>query len=255
MRLGDLLGAWRHRRFQRRLAAPRLLRAFADAHPDAFFVEIGSNDGEQHDHLRPFIVGRSWRGIMVEPVPHVFERLRRNYGAIERVTLENAAIADRDGTIPFFYPAAETDLTGLPDWYDGIGSLSREAVVGHARHIPDIEQRLVREEVECLTYASLCARHGVARVDLLVIDTEGHDREILRTLDLTGQRPRLIVYEHFHLSPHDRGDAREQLERAGYETLEEGFDTFALDPRDDALTSTFRGLTPGVPGVSTEDEA
>jgi FkbM family methyltransferase len=191
---------------------------------------------------------------MVEPVPHVFERLRRNYGAIDRVTLENAAIADRDGTIPFYYPAAEADPTGLPDWYDGIGSLSREAVVGHARHIPDIERRLVREEVECLTYASLCARHGVARVDLLVIDTEGHDREFLRTLDLTGERPRLIVYEHFHLSPEDRSAARAQLERAGYETLEEGFDTFALDPRDDALTTTFRGLTPGVPGVSSEDE-
>jgi FkbM family methyltransferase len=251
----NLLGAWRHRRFQRRLAAPRLLRAFADAYADAFFVEIGSNDGEQHDHLRPFILGRAWRGIMVEPVPHVFERLQRNYGAIGRVTLENAAIADRDGTIPFFYPVPEPDLTGLPDWYDGIGSLAREAVVGHARHIPDIEARVVRDEVECLTYASLCARHGIARVDLLVIDTEGHDREILRTLDLSGERPRLIVYEHFHLSPADRGAAREQLERAGYETLEEGFDTFALDPLDDALTATFRGLTPGVRGVSKDDEA
>lgn len=255
MRVPDLLGAWRHRRFQRRLAAPRLLRAFADAYPDAFFVEIGSNDGEQHDHLRPFILEGRWRGIMVEPVPHVFERLRRNYGALERVTLENIAIADHDGTLPFFYPAAESDLTGLPDWYDGIGSLSREAVVGHARHIPDIEARVVREEVECLTYASLCARHGVARVDLLVIDTEGHDAVILRSLDLGGERPRLIVYEHFHLPADERRAAREQLERAGYETLEEGFDTFALDPRDDALTSTFRGLTPGVPGVSTEDEA
>ncbi len=253
------MGVWRglqHRRFQRRLAAPKLLRAFADAYPEAFFVEIGSNDGEQHDHLRPFILARAWRGIMVEPVPHVFERLRRNYGAIERVALENAAIADRDGTLPFFYPAPPeaAELERLPDWYDGIGSLSREAVVGHARQIPDLEARVVRAEVEGLTYASLCRRHGAPRVDLLVIDTEGHDWQILRSLDLSGERPRLIVYEHFHLSAEERIEARAHLERAGYATLEEGFDTFCLDPAADALTRTFRRLRPGVPGVSSDDE-
>jgi len=259
VRAPDLTGAWRglqHRRFQRRLAAPRLLRAFADAYPAAFFVEIGANDGEQHDHLRPFVLHRAWRGIMVEPVPHVFERLRRNYGTLDRVSLENVAIAERDGRLPFFYPAppATGELARLPDWYDGIGSLSREAVVAHARHIPDIEARVVRVEVECLTYATLCRRHGVARVDLLVIDTEGHDWEILRSLDLSGERPRLIAYEHFHLSAEDRAAARAHLERAGYETLEEGFDTFCLEPGDDALTRAFRRLRPGVPGVSAEDE-
>ena len=122
-----VLGALRHRRQQRRLAAPRLLRAFADAYPEAVFVEIGSNDGEQHDHLRPFVLSRPWRGVMVEPVPHVVERLRRNYGALDRVVLENAAVAGHDGTIPFFYPQAPAshETTQLPDWYDGIGSLSR----------------------------------------------------------------------------------------------------------------------------------
>lgn len=259
MRAPGPLTIWRglrHRRFQGRLAAPRLLRAFANAYPGAFFVEIGSNDGEQHDHLRPFILGRAWRGIMVEPVPHVFERLRRNYGDVDGVTLENAAIADRDATLPFFYPAApeEAELERLPDWYDGIGSLSREAVVGHARHIPDIEARVVRTEVECLTYTSLCRRHDAPRVDLLVIDTEGHDWTILRSVDFAGERPRLVVYEHFHLSAADRAEARAHMERLGYETLEEGFDTFCLDPAGDDLTLGFRRLRPGVAGVSAEDE-
>jgi FkbM family methyltransferase len=252
----NLVALARGRRLARRLAAPRLLRAFADAYPRATFVEIGSNDGEQHDHLRPFILERDWRGLMVEPVPHVFERLQRNYGAIDRVTLVNAAVGACDGTVPFYYPAppAEGEHERLPDWYDGIGSLSREAVVAHAKHIPDIEARVVREDVECLTYASLCRRHGLAHVDLLLIDTEGHDWEILRSLDLSGDRPRLIVYEHFHLSADDRRSAREHLAGAGYETLEEGFDTFCLVPAADALTRTFRGLRPAVRGVSVDDE-
>ena len=56
-------------------AGPKLLRAFAESVPDPFFIEIGSNDGDQHDHLRPFILERGWSGIMVEPVDYVFRRL------------------------------------------------------------------------------------------------------------------------------------------------------------------------------------
>ena len=89
------------RRSHRRLAGPRLLQAFGEAYPRAFFIEIGSNDGDQHDHLQPLIRSLQWTGLMVEPVPYVFERLRHNYADLDRVTLENAAIADRDGQVPF----------------------------------------------------------------------------------------------------------------------------------------------------------
>ncbi|MEA2273543.1 MAG: hypothetical protein QOI98_2251 [Solirubrobacteraceae bacterium] len=234
------------------------MKGFADAYPQAFFIEIGSNDGEQHDHLQPLIVSGSWRGIMVEPVPYVFERLRRNYGGIARVILENAAIADRDGTLPFYHLAepGDGDREGLPGWYDAIGSFSRDAVVHHAKHIPDIERRLVCAQVPALTFESLCAKHAVDRVDLIVIDTEGYDWEILRRLDLRARHPRLVVYEHFHLAPDDRRACREQMQNSGYETMEEGFDTWCLDPSaDDRLTRLWRGLRPAVPGVSAHEGA
>ena len=244
--------AWNRRRLSRRLAAPRLLRAFAAAYPQAVFVEVGSNDGEQHDHLRPFILQGGWRGVMVEPQPHVFARLERNYAGVGRVALERLAIAAHDGTVPFFYPAPpEPGEPGLPDWYDGIGSLSREAVLSHAEHIPGLERRLVRDDVPCLTFASLCARHALDRVDLLVLDTEGMDWEILRSIDLAAHHPRLLVYEHFHLGPGDRAACRAHVESHGYETMEEGFDTFCLDPAPrDRLWRAWRRLRPAVPGVA-----
>ncbi len=102
-------------------------------------------------------------------------------------------------------------------------------MVGHAAHIPDIESRIVSSEVTALTFESLCRRNRVERVDLLLIDTEGHDWQILRSIDLDRHRPRLVIYEHYHLSARDRAAAREHLARHGYETMEEGFDTFCLD--------------------------
>ena len=250
------LAAWRRLRFRRltsRLAGRRLLRAFADAYPQAVFVEIGANDGEQHDHLRPLILSRAWSGVMVEPVPYVFERLRGNYGHLERVALENVAIAERDGRFPFYYPAPVEDTAreGLPDWYDGIGSFSRDEVLSHAREIPDIDERLMCTEVPCLSFESLCERHDIDHLDLLVVDTEGYDWEIIKTIDFSARAPRLVVYEHFHLRPAERDRCRAHLEDAGYETLAEHFDTFCLDARpEDDLTRCWRGLRAVLPPVS-----
>jgi FkbM family methyltransferase len=256
-RVRGAVRAARWHRLQRRMAGPRLLHAFADSYPNAAFVEIGSNDGEQHDHLRPFIRSRAWSGVMVEPVPFVFERLRANYGDLDRVTLANVAIADRDGTLPFYHlaqvPAPERER--MPTWYDGIGSFSKDVVLDHAREIPDIADRLVQTEVPAMTLASLCREHGLDRIDLLLIDTEGYDYELIQSFDFADQHPRLLIYEHFHLSPEDRTGCRRLLEEKGYETLEEGFDTWCLDTDpDDGLTSTWRHTRPAVPGASVHDE-
>jgi FkbM family methyltransferase len=189
---------------------------------------------------------------MVEPVPYVFDRLRRNYGGLDRVALENLAIADHDGSLPFYYLAQVDDpeREGLPQWYDGIGSFSRDAVLGHSEQIPDIERRVVETEVPCVTFESLCRRHGVARVDLLLIDTEGYDWEVLKLIDFRAHRPRLVIYEHFHLVERERRQCRAHLEGLGYETMGEHFDTFCLDTAaNDRLTRVWRRLRPALPAV------
>jgi FkbM family methyltransferase len=248
----------RWRLLQRRIFGPKLLAAFAEAYPRAVFVEIGANDGEQHDHLRPYILRGGWRGVMVEPVPYVFARLQRNYEGVDGVTLVNAAIADRDGRLPFFHlrDAAPEERATLPDWYDGVGSFNREALLSHAPQMPDIAERVVEADVEALSFDTLCARHGVDDLDLLVIDTEGYDAEIVRAIDFRRHRPRVVVYEHFHLLPADRAATRAHLEAAGYETLEEGLDTFAVLPAagDDAVARRWRRRRPAVAGVSKHDE-
>jgi FkbM family methyltransferase len=239
------------------MAGPRLIRAFACAYPRASFVEIGSNDGSQHDHLRAYILDREWTGVMVEPVPYVFERLRRNYEGIDRVALENVAIGERDGELPFHYleDASEVERRVLPGWYDGIGSFSREAVLSHARHIPDLERRLVSRPVPTLTFESLCERHGIGRLDLLLVDTEGYDWQILQQLDLARRRPQLLVYEHYHLGPAEQEECAEHLRAHGYGILAEGFDTFCLaDEVGGDLRATWSRLRPAVPAVSKYEE-
>jgi FkbM family methyltransferase len=252
----DRIRAWRPRRSRLSLAGPQLIAAFARTYPQATFVEIGANDGDQHDHLRRHLLVHPWTGLLVEPVPYVFERLRDTWRGVNRLTLVNAAVAEHDGTARFYYlrDASREERASLPDWYDGVGSLNRDVILSHARQMPDIADRLVELEVETMTYGTLLTRYGLERVDLLVIDAEGHDWRILRTIDFARSRPRLIVYEHFHLSSADRAAARRRLEDAGYLTMEEGFDTFAVRPGPgDDLDRAWDVARPAVAGVAKED--
>jgi len=240
-----------------RMAGPKLVEAFAEQYPNALFVEIGSNDGDHHDHLREHIQSRSWRGVMVEPVPFIFENLTHRYGHIAGVVLENAAIAPAEGELPFYHlaEASREDRERLPYWYHGTGSFSREQVLAHKRDIPDIEDRIVERTVTALTFASLAAKHGLDDLDLLLTDTEGYDWEILRTVDLSRFRPRLAIYEHYHLSREDRAACVEHFRSSGYSILEEGFDTFCLrTDEDDELTRTFQRLRPAVRGVAAYED-
>ena len=51
---------------------------------------------------------------------------------------------------------------------------------------------------------ALLAKHGVSRVDLLQIDTEGYDFEIIRMFDHAGVRPAVVRFEHLYLSGKER---------------------------------------------------
>ncbi len=216
------------------------MRLFGAAHPDAFFIEIGANDGYARDPLRLEIKRRRWRGIMVEPVPYVFERLRERYGSDPRIVLEQAAIAEREGVFPFYHLREAMPGERVWGWYHALGSFKPDVVLSNRDLIPDIEDRLVETRVSAMTFAQLCEKHGVNKIDLVLIDTEGYDYEILRSMDLTARRPRLVVYEHHHLSAEDRAAARAMLEAEGYITFEDGLDTAALEttqlsPRDRRL--------------------
>lgn len=41
------------------------------------FIQLGASDGLKHDLLRPFVIGRKWKGVLVEPIPDSFEKLKK----------------------------------------------------------------------------------------------------------------------------------------------------------------------------------
>ena len=166
-----------------------------------------------------------WAGILVEPVPEVYSRLVANYRANPHLVFENLAIAERPGRAGFYSlrPGSGT----LPEWHDQVGSLLPETLLRYRPWIPDVENRIVRDEVQAITYAELMRRHGEPLVDFLHIDTEGYDFRIIRSLDLSRHRPRMILYENVIMSQWERVQCMELLGRGGYRLIIQGADTFA----------------------------
>ena len=205
---------------------PQMLADFADNTREVFFIQIGACDGVRTDPIHQYIVRDGWSGVLVEPVGYLFKRLQATYAGMEQLTLVNAAIAATNETRAFWFLRASEDAE-LPEYYDELGSFYPDVVRKHAASIPNLEHYLVSEDVRCLTLNTLLRDHGVTRIDLMLIDTEGYDFEVIKLIDFTHDRPTRILYEHKHLSDSDREQCLRLLRREGYTIGQDGQDTLA----------------------------
>jgi FkbM family methyltransferase len=205
----------------------RLVEEFARTSARPFFMQIGANDGDKGDYLDMYVRSAHWTGVLVEPIPYVFDALAARHGTNPRLTLVNAAIADHDGTAQIYF-IPKDDEADIPMWYDALASFHRDVIAKHSPWIPDIEDRISSIDVPTLTFESLCAAHDIHKIDLVQIDTEGHDYEVIKLIDLEKHQPAILLYEHYHLQPHDRDACERHLERHGYGLVSNYFDTIAV---------------------------
>jgi FkbM family methyltransferase len=118
------------------------------------------------------------RVIAFEPLTPVADRLRRNVrlNGLANVECVAGAVGDRDGEADFYH---------LPDGLPTSSSLSaefmRQATGNHSRVVVNRLDRFVEE-------------HGIARVDLLKIDTESTEPQVLAgaAAVLKRDRPHII---------------------------------------------------------------
>ena len=85
----------------------------------------------------------------------------------------------------------------------------------------ELQDYVVGLPIPVASMASLLDRHGVAAagVVVLLIDTEGFDCDIVRSLDLNSAlRPQLIIFEFIHCAPKLEA-AVAHLRRAGYDVV------------------------------------
>ncbi|HEY9811268.1 MAG TPA: FkbM family methyltransferase [Halomicronema sp.] len=203
-----------------------IIEWFAKDKKDVYFIQIGCCDGVVGDCLHDLIIRYQWRGILIEPVKYLFEKLRANYEGCDQLIFCNVAISSEDGSKDFWYLRKNDD--GLPVWYDQLGSFFPDVVLKHEKEIPNIRDYLVSEKIACVSFNSLVEKYNIKQVDIVQIDTEGYDFEILKQVDFEKFRPSIVIYEHKHLSQEDKEASQEFLRGFGYKVIYDSTDSIGL---------------------------
>ncbi len=199
---------------------------YARKRKDFYFIQAGGNDGFMNDPIFRFIKKYRWKGIITEPQKDVFERrLKRTYHNTPNVVLENVAISGKDET-QTLYKLSISDAR----WATGLASFRKDTLIRQidinyvARkaekegiRLPDNpEEYIVTEEIRCLTLETLMTRHGLPRLDLLQLDTEGYDFEIIRGIHFDRLIPGMISFETEHLDPEELKECEALLRKQNY---------------------------------------
>lgn len=155
-----------------------------------FFVEAGANDGISQSNTAYFERYRGWRGLLIEPVPHLAERCRINRP--KATVVERALVKESS-------PGMEVSMT-----YCNLMSLvegARGSAAADLAHIERGKQFLSSGEevrhlkVPCATLTEILIQNKVKNVDLLSLDVEGYEGDALRGLDFDYCAPKWIVVE------------------------------------------------------------
>ena len=117
--------------------------------------------------------------------------------------------------------------TGVPDWAWGLASFDRTRVESAAREIGLAADAVEAVTIRTVTWDEVWQTFGHPVCDLLLVDTEGYDIALLRWLDLSRRRPRVIHFEHACVSAAERLAFYGQLLEHGYELATSGPDTIA----------------------------
>jgi FkbM family methyltransferase len=202
--------------------------------PDPVFLQIGANDGQLAENLHHSFMSSDWRAVMLEPLPDLFEKLRKTYASKPKFRLINAALTPQDGVANIRRIPPE-DVRSDELWAHGIASLedapqSSFKAGGEVSLdlATDLTARSRLEEIKTISFSTLVKQTGLDKIDYLQIDTEGYDLIVLRQVDFSLFEPRLICCEIFNLSESDRSEVVKLLQSLHYNIVLSRWDVLAF---------------------------
>lgn len=153
------------------------------------FVEIGGFDGVTFSNTYG-LAKAGWRGLLAEPEPSHFALCVSNLSKFRNCKVVKTAISDVDKVAVLH---RQGPLSTLSDSHHNAYKNMRWA---------DGEESHGEMDVHCLTLDSFLEQNSInEKFELLVIDVEGHEREVLEGFNLHRWSPQMIIIELADLHP------------------------------------------------------
>jgi len=122
--------------------------------PVRVVVDVGANEGQTVSEIRTSFPDAQIYAF--EPGAEALQLLKQNWGGDPKVSIVEAAATSHDGTAKFIDDPDRTVFSRIA-----------------------VDPAAVTREVQCTTLDTWCSTNAVPKIDLLKIDTEGHDLEVI----------------------------------------------------------------------------
>lgn len=240
---------YRHFYTPKKGSLAELLDVFSKTKNEVIFVQVGANDGFFHDPLHKFIKRDNWRGVLLEPQAYVFNTfLSRLHQKNKNIHALNAALDVADGEKSIYKIAFSQSR-----WATGLTSFCKDVIEeaiesGHVarcakrygENLPSNPSEFIAEErIKCISVPTLLNKYQLQPLHWLQIDAEGYDFEIIKMFNIEKTQPKVIAFEHSHLSPEDRTACEAHLKNNQYSITFIGENTVAMRKPLDSFDSFF----------------
>jgi len=194
------LGGQHQLHFSAQYAQDIVAYLFFKGKTDGFYIDIGANDGFSGSTTY-WAEQIGWKGICVEPQKNVFERMKK----ARKCAIYNCAVSNcsQESVEFIMFPGIDT-RSGLAD------SMSQSHIEA-AKTFSNMEKTFVSTK----TFGNIMNDFpNVSYVDFLSVDTEGHEMQVLQSIDFEKFKFGLIAIETT-----DGSDVAQFVENSGYKKL------------------------------------
>lgn len=139
------------------------------------FVDIGANDGTTFSNTKA-LAERGWTGVLIEPDPFAYDKLRNLYANHKKLYTFNYAISDHNGvaTLQSSSSLLKQNDIGLVSTFEASEMDRFKSVVSY-----------VPVEVKTFRWKTALNRWKIKKFDFISMDIEGQETRVLPQIDLS----------------------------------------------------------------------
>ena len=173
---------------------------YFDYKKNGYFVDIGAYDGIEYSNTYLLEKKYNWKGICIEVVPSIFNKLKKNRPDV--ITVNTAVYNTNGDTVEI---SESNMLSGITKDID--------------KHVHAKEGKSVKQTTKTLTKI-LEENNAPSYIDYMSLDTEGSEYKILQGIDFNKYTFGYLNIEHNNIEPR-RTQMRKLLEQNDYVYLAE----------------------------------
>jgi FkbM family methyltransferase len=173
---------------------------------DGIFLDIGANDGMTLSNSYFFEKNLNWKGICIEPIDEIFQKLLSNRNCI----CLNCGVWSQTTELQFYRAKGYSEmLSGI------IESFNNEHFIRLQKEIKEFGGKVETVKINVRSLNEILIENSIYNIDFCSIDTEGSEFEILSALDFEKFKIKMIVVEN----QYDELKLRGLLREKGYKLI------------------------------------